>query len=324
MSANRNLTLIINPISGTVSKRGADRYIERKLAEAGYAVRTVFTERAGHARELAAEAAARGDYGVLACGGDGTINEIASSLVGTDTAIGIVPMGSGNGLARHIGIPVDLHCSLKVIKEDNIVACDYGTANGVPFFCTFGVGFDAAVSDRFARQGQRGLVTYLKSTLNEYFHYKPDEYTIEVAGRVITQKAFLVVCCNASQYGNNAFIAPDASIRDGILDITIVRPGNALTRAMVGIDMLAGFIGSNALVETLGVSQALIHRSKPGPAHIDGDPVQMGADITVECHHAKLKVFATRHKSRFIPVVTPIALLFKGIGISIARRFDRD
>ena len=136
MSANRNLTLIINPISGTVSKRGADRYIERKLAEAGYAVRTVFTERAGHARELAAEAAARGDYGVLACGGDGTINEIASSLVGTDTAIGIVPMGSGNGLARHIGIPVDLHRSLKVIKEDNIVACDYGTANGVPFFCT--------------------------------------------------------------------------------------------------------------------------------------------------------------------------------------------
>ena len=86
----------------------------------------------------------------------------------------------------------------------------------------------------------------------------------------------------------------------------------------------AGFIGSNALVETLGVSQAVIHRSKPGPAHIDGDPVQMGADITVECHHAKLKVFATRHKSRFIPVVTPIALLFKGVGISIARRFDRD
>lgn len=323
MNSSRRLTLIINPISGTLSKRGADRVIVRYLSDLGYEVDTRYTERPGHAAELAAEASSAGAFGVLACGGDGTVNEVASAIVGTKTVLGIIPMGSGNGLARHIGIPVDLHRSLRVIAEGHIVDCDYGTASGRPFFCAFGVGFDAAVSDRFARQKRRGLMVYLKSTVDEFFRYRPEMYTIEVAGRVITEKAFLVVCCNASQYGNNAFIAPEASIRDGLLDLTVVRAGNALTQAFVGVDMLTGFIGQNALVETMRVSSAVIRRSESGPAHIDGDPVEMGCEIAIKCHPGMLRVFATTGKTRFVPLVTPVSLFVRDCVIT-ASRFIRD
>lgn len=323
MNTRRRFTLIINPISGTLSKRGADRVIVRYLSELGYDVDVRYTQRPGHAAELAAEAAAAGVFGVLACGGDGTVNEIAAALVGTYTVLGIIPMGSGNGLARHIGIPVDLRRSLRVIAEEHIVACDYGTAGGQPFFCTVGVGFDAAVSDRFARQKRRGLMTYLRSAVDEFFRYRPEMYTIEVAGRVITEKAFLVVCCNASQYGNNAFIAPEASIRDGLLDLTVVRAGNALTQAFVGVDMLTGFIGQNALVETMRVTSAVIRRGEPGPAHIDGDPVEMGREIRIECHPGKLRVFATTGKTRFVPLLTPASLFIRDCFITAARLFGR-
>ena len=317
----RRLTLIINPISGTLSKRGADLVIARYLTELGYEVDTVYTRRPGHARELAAAAAVRGDYGVLACGGDGTVNEVASALVGTSTALGIIPMGSGNGLARHIGIPVDLRRSLHVIREDHIIACDYGTANGRPFFCTFGVGFDAAVSDRFARQKRRGLMVYLRSAIDEFFRYRPEMYTIEVDGHVFTEKAFLVVCCNASQYGNNAFIAPEASIHDGLLDLTVVHAGNALTRAFVGVDMLTGFIGQNALIETFRVRSAVIRRSAPGPAHIDGDPVDLSDDIHIACHPGRLRIFVTTGKTRFVPLLTPASLFLRDAAIALGRIF---
>ena len=147
----RLLTLIINPIAGTLSKRGLDSWLMPRLQDMGYDVSVQYTRYAGHATEIAREAAAAGHYAVLACGGDGTVNEVATGLVGTSTALGILPAGSGNGLARHIGIPVDIWRSLRVIAQNNIADCDYGEVNGRPFFCTFGLGFDAAVSHRFQK-----------------------------------------------------------------------------------------------------------------------------------------------------------------------------
>ena len=130
-----------------------------------------------------------------------------------------------------------------MIAKNNIIEADYGTANCRPFFCTFGVGFDAAVSERCARQKRRGMLMYLKNTFNEYINFSPEEYIIEANGQVITDRAFLVVVCNASQYGNNAFVAPEASVTDGELDITIVHAGNVISQAFVGVDMLTGLIG---------------------------------------------------------------------------------
>lgn len=318
----RRLTLIINPIAGTLSKHGLEGWLMPKLQGMGYDVKVAYTSGPGDATRLAAEAAAVGDYGVLACGGDGTVNEVASGLIGTRTAMGILPAGSGNGLARHIGIPVDISRSLKVIAEDNIAECDYGEVNGRPFFCTFGVGFDAAVSERFARKNTRGLTTYIASAIDEFVSYHPQTYEIVAGDRVITDKAFLVVVCNASQYGNNAFVAPSASIRDGLLDVTIVHNGTLLTHALSGLEMITGIIGNHGKIQTFRTSDLVIRRSQPTMTHIDGDPVMLPVELCVKCHPGALRMFVTAHKMRFRPILTPIALMVRDWHITLSRLFS--
>ncbi len=275
------------------------------------------TEGPCHATQLARQAAADGFYAVIVCGGDGTVNEAATGLTETNTALGIVPAGSGNGLARHLGIPVDVDRSLRVIAGRHIISADYGLANGRPFFCTFGTGFDAAVSERFARQKRRGLIMYLKSAIDEYVKFSPDEYIIEANDLTITDKALLVVVCNASQYGNNAFIAPDASVTDGELDVTVVHSGNLFTDAICGLDILTGFIGKNAYVDTFRAQRVTIKRKRSGSAHIDGDPVVMPTRIDISCRPGALKLFAPTDSTRFKPIVTPAALFFRDLGIAL-------
>ena len=319
----KQLLLIINPVSGTTSKKGVAERIERRLADAGFDVRTEYTTCAGDATRLARLAVEQGFYGVLACGGDGTVNETARALCNTPVALGIVPTGSGNGLARHIAIPVDVDGSLDVIAADHIASCDYGTVCSRPFFCTFGVGFDAAVSDHFARQHRRGLVTYLQSAVHEFMHYESERYHIEIDGREFPRDAFLVVCCNASQYGNNAFIAPDASIRDGVLDITVVRAAGRLRKAILGFDMMAGFIGKNALVETVRARHAVITREAPGPAHIDGEPLTLGRRLEVECHAGSLRIFTNPRKGNFTPIITPMRMMLNDQALAIRNLFKK-
>lgn len=324
MNSERRLLLIVNPASGRVAKHKIVPEIHRRMTALGLNFDINFTAGQGHAHELARQAAADGFYGVLACGGDGTVNEVAAGLIGTDTIMGIIPTGSGNGLARHLGIPVDIARSIRIISEDNVITADYGTANASPFFCTFGVGFDAAVSERCARQKRRGVVMYLRNTIEEYAKFSPEEYIIEANGQILTEKAFLVVCCNASQYGNNAFIAPEASVTDGELDITIVHSGNLLAHAIVGVDMLTGFIGKNALVSTIRCKSATIRRKSRGAAHLDGDAVAMPEVIEVACHPARLRVFVPTGSTRFRPLVTPVSLFFRDLGLGLARLLHID
>lgn len=313
--------LLVNPISGTVSKHRIVPYILRKMRSKGMDMDVARTEYPGHAHILAADAAKQGYDAVLVCGGDGTVNEAASGLVGTNTVLGIIPAGSGNGLARHLGIPVDVSRSLKVIAQRKVIKADYGTANDKPFFCTFGVGFDAAVSERFARQKRRGIMMYLKSAIDEYINFSPEEYTIEANGKVLTDKAFLVVVCNASQYGNNAFIAPDASVTDGELDLTIVHADNAFEHARFGIDLLTGFVGKNAQIDTIRVKSAKIRRTKEGVAHIDGDPKIMPCEIEIDCHPGAIKLFAPTEETRFRPLVTPTLMFARDVFIAIGSLF---
>lgn len=315
--AGNKFLLIINPASGTVSKHRIVPHLYRRMLRLAADFDIAFSRGPGHARDLAAEAAAKGFYGVIACGGDGTVNEIATGLVGTPTALGIVPSGSGNGLARHIGIPIDIDLSLKVIAENNIISADYGTANGVPFFCTFGVGFDAAVSERCARESRRGALMYLKSSFSEYIKFHPEEYEIRVGDKVLTERAFLVVCCNASQYGNNAFIAPQASITDGALDFVIVHAGNIFTQAAMGIDMLTGMIKKNSYIDVIRAPEAVIRRKTEGAAHADGDSVRMPATIEVKCHPGKLRLFAPTASTRFRPLTTPVRMLLRDMALSL-------
>ena len=311
--------LIVNPASGTVSKHKIIPKILKRLEKIGFETEVFATEGPGHATQLAKTAISNNFGAVLACGGDGTVNETARGMLGTGIPMGIIPTGSGNGLARHLGIPVDIERSLRVIEERHLTCADYGTANDTPFFCTFGVGFDAAVSERCARQKRRGLMMYLKNAIDEYARFSPETYTIEANGKTISNRAFLVVVCNASQYGNNAFIAPEASVTDGELDVTIVHTGNLFEQAILGVDFITGFIGKNALIDSFRARNVRITRQGHGAAHIDGDPIVMPDVIDVRCHPAQITIFSPTKETRFRPILTPAALFFRDVGLSISR-----
>lgn len=323
MQNSKQLMLIINPISGTNSKAGLAGMVQEVLAPIGYQIDVKYTTCQGDATRLATLAVEQGYDAVLAAGGDGTINETAIALCGSKVPLGIIPAGSGNGLARHIGIPVDPRLSLKVIERQHVVDCDYATVNDRPFFCTFGVGFDAAVSHRFARQKRRGKLSYIRSAISEYVTYHPQTYTISANGHIITEKAFIVAVCNASQYGNNAYIAPEASITDGLLDITVVHAGNPVDAAVVSVDLMTGYINRNTMIHTFRAPAAVIYRTGEGPAHIDGEPVILDDIMDVRCRHSALRIFTLDSKPRFQPILTPARSMFSDMRIALANMFRK-
>lgn len=310
--------LIINPVSGTHSKEGLAGRITTRLARAGIAVDTYLTTGPGDATRRVRQALEAGGYdAVLACGGDGTVNEVARAMCHATIPMGIIPAGSGNGLARHIVIPVDPMRSLEAVIAGHATACDYATVNGRPFFCTCGMGFDAAVSDRFASSGKRGRMTYIRSTAAEFAHYRPGHYVIRTPDAELHRDAFIVAVCNASQYGNNAFIAPHASITDGLLDVVIIRKASALRTLLLSVDMMTGLLGNNRLVETLRLPRVTIER-RPGPAHIDGEPApDLGPRIDAECVHGGLLLFTEEGKKPFRPIVSPIEYYLRSLAISL-------
>jgi diacylglycerol kinase family enzyme len=162
----KKIVFIVNPISGTSGKKFVLRLIDEYLDRNLYDYEVVKTERMGHATELAREAVAQKADIVCSIGGDGTVNEVASGLIHTRTALAIIPSGSGNGLARHLRIPTDPLSAIKILNRGLVQEMDYGTVNGKPFFCTCGVGFDAFISQKFAESGKRGPVSYLENVLN--------------------------------------------------------------------------------------------------------------------------------------------------------------
>ena len=198
----QRITFIVNPISGTQSKKSILEMIDKYVDRNKYDFEVTPTQFAGHAIELASIAAAEGAFMVVAIGGDGTINEIGRSLVHTKTALGIIPCGSGNGLARHLQIPMDPKRAIDIINMGVTSCVDYGKINDIPFFCTCGVGFDAFVSMKFAKSGRRGMLTYLENMLHESLTYKPETYDIELSNETEIKhlKAYLIDCFNESHY----------------------------------------------------------------------------------------------------------------------------
>lgn len=320
---HRRLMLIINPISGTGNKKGVAEDVAAHLEPLGWSLDVRTTAARGDATAFANEAVKRGYYGVLACGGDGTVNETARALCNTDTALGILPAGSGNGLARHLGIPMDIPMALDIVAADNVVDSDYGTVNGKPFFCTFGMGFDAAVSHRFARRHRRGLMSYVSSTITEYLKYRPQVYTVSANGKILTEKAFLIAVCNASQWGNNAYIAPQASITDGLLDITIVHSGSPIDAAVMGMDIFTGYINKNTMVHSFRAPAAVIYRKNPGEAHIDGEPEILDNILEIKCHRGRLKIFTPDSQAEFRPIITPVREMLRDARLGLYHFFSR-
>lgn len=294
----KKIIFVVNPISGTQSKELILSLLETKMDKAKYTWDVAYTERAGHAVEIAAKSAEEGVDVVVAIGGDGTINEIARSLVHTDTALGIVPCGSGNGLARHLHIPMDPKKALDILNDGCTDIIDYGKINESKFFCTCGVGFDAFVSLKFAHAGKRGLLTYLEQTLQESLKYQPETYELETENGITNYKAFLIACGNASQYGNNAYIAPQATLTDGLLDVTILEPFTMLDVPSLAFQLFNKTIDQNSRIKTFRCKKLCIRRTTPGVVHFDGDPMQTEANVDIELIEGGLHVVVPRTKEK--------------------------
>ena len=280
----RNILFIINPKSGTDRKIYIRQSIGRHIDTKKYDYKIRYTEYAGHAEVIAREAATAGIDIVVAVGGDGTVNEVARALIHTNTALGIIPCGSGNGLARHLQLPIDPEGAIKMINAGIIKSLEYGTMNGLPFFCTCGMGFDAFVSMKFAHSGKRGLISYIENTLRETLTYKPDTYTLRFDDTEVQQRAFVIACANASQYGNNAFIAPAASMSDGLMDITVLEPFPPIEAPQLALQLFNGTLTTNSRVKTFKAKKVRITRNGNDPVHVDGDPLTTAQEIEVEIH----------------------------------------
>jgi diacylglycerol kinase (ATP) len=282
---------IINPISGGKKKDGVPELIEKYLDTTAFKSTIIFTDGVSHARQIAKEAVGSFEL-IVAVGGDGTVNEIGSALAGTDTTLGIIPYGSGNGLSRFLGISMDAEKAIKNLSIGNIEVIDSAKLNGLPFFNMAGMGFDAHISEVFSHGKKRGFFTYIKSSMQEIAKYKSQIYHLEIDGKAYEREAFMLSFANSSQYGNNAHISPHASVQDGLLDICVIQKFPLWRFPEMGIRMLTKTSDKTKYVEIIRGKHIKIKREGPGPIHLDGEPQMMDADIEIEVIPNSLKVIA--------------------------------
>ena len=303
----KNIAFIINPVSGSKETQNAKRKLPKLIMQTldaeQWLPNIVFTERAGHATELAYQFARMGFDAVVAVGGDGTVNEVARGLVKGNgrmangeraTALGIIPMGSGNGFARHLNIPMRAQKAIEMINHSEPICVDYGLANNRLFVSTCGTGFDALVADNFAGSNKRGFMTYLQSVLKEAFSYQPQTYHIVGDGLDVTHKAFLITFANANQWGYEALIAPKASVQDGKMDIMLMSSHALLGSASLALRLFAGSIDDSHFMDTIRAKDVTLERESAAPFHIDGDPVEMEKDIHIKIVADGLRVLVEK------------------------------
>ncbi|MBR6117480.1 MAG: diacylglycerol kinase family lipid kinase [Paludibacteraceae bacterium] len=294
----KNIAFIINPISGAKETQNAKKKLPKLIMQTldmeQWLPNIVFTEYAGHATELAYQYARMGFDAVVAVGGDGTINEVARGLKDTKTALGIIPMGSGNGFARHLNISIRPQKALEMLNHSEPIAVDYGLANGKLFVSTCGTGFDAVVADNFAGSNKRGFMTYLQNTLKVAWSYHPQTYHIVGDGLDVTHKAFLITFANANQWGYEALIAPKASLQDGKMDIMLMSSHAILGSASLALRLFTGSIDNSYFMDTLRAKEVTLEREEKAPFHIDGDPVEMEKDIHIKIVPDGLRVLVEK------------------------------
>jgi len=291
----RTYTFFINPVSGRGDWYRMVKRIRSYCRKNGCVPEFYFTGDDEKIREVLDRKEREGARVVFAVGGDGTINQMARLMVGRDLVLGIVPAGSGNGLAGHLGIPRHPRKALRVLKDPHIQEMDYARINGIPFFTTAGVGFDAEVTKQFNNGPRRGLIGYIESILKVVQRYKPETYEIEYDGKKKVVNAFLVTFANASEYGNGAFIAPEADTSDGYLDVSVLKPFPLTAVPGLLVRLFTRKIHRSKYVETLRVRSLRVRKGEPGSIHFDGEGHSHDGRIEVDTVPRQLKVM-TRKK----------------------------
>lgn len=257
---------ILNPNSGSKSNRSKSQMIKdlRKIEHS----KLYLTQYPGHGYELVKRIIAENKASkVIAIGGDGTLNEIGSALIGSNIPLGIIPIGSGNGLARHLQIPLDFTLALKRAREGKSISIDFLTWNEKPFFCTAGIGFDAEVAHSFANSHGRGLWNYIMATIKQIFKYKYTKFCFESKN----ESLFSLTCANASQFGNNAFISPFSDLQDAQFEVIKVKKVNVFEIGQLGISLFLKNIHQHPKVEILQKKIFEFEVLKGTHFHLDGE-----------------------------------------------------
>jgi YegS/Rv2252/BmrU family lipid kinase len=285
--------IIINPISGGASPREARARAQLALAVVdthGDPVEVLMTEAVGHARELAKSAVRRGARLVLAWGGDGTINEVVSALAFDDVPLGIVPAGSGNGLARELGVHPRPERAIADALQAVPRAMDLGEIDGRLFANVAGIGFDAHIASRFATATRRGFVGYAGITMRALRSYAPQHYRISVEGVETTHRAILVTIANSAQFGNNARIAPGARVDDGELDLVVVEERSRIATICQVPRLFNGTANRIRGCTIRRIRAVTIESEQPMAYHVDGEPIAGGTRLKARIHPGALMV----------------------------------
>ena len=275
------ILFIVNPISGHGNKRNVVSRLSQKDC------RVVYTEYAGHAEQLAREA----EEGiVVAVGGDGTVNEVARGLIGTGKTLGIIPKGSGDGLALHLGLSHDINRNIRTIENGKTEYLDAATINGHYFFSVCGIGLDAIISERFAKSGHRGLASYIEQAIRSWKGHKTERYEIEIDGKKLVHDAVMVTVGNSNQWGNGAKGTPLADSSDGILDMTVVEDFKDIEIPMLAYRLMTGTVHLAENIHCYKGKKIRIVREHDGPAHADGDWFETGRTLEIDIMEHALKV----------------------------------
>lgn len=267
----KQLVFIINPRSGVDRQKAIQAAIDECLDHTRFQYEIWYTEYAKHGIELAKKAAATGAYAVVAVGGDGSVNDIVKGLLGTNTALAIIPKGSGNGMARTLNIPIDEREAIKLINNGNTIDMDVAYANGEPFISNAGVAFDALISKKFAKSLRRGLTVYSWLVTKHMWMYKEWDWELTIDGKKTREKAFIINVANGRQFGYNFKIAPGASWTDGLLDIVVVRKFPKILGGIMALRLLRGTIIQSPYVKHYHGKEVTISHPKLNLIQTDGD-----------------------------------------------------
>ncbi len=292
------ILFIVNPISGTGKQSQLSSLLSEYLDIEQFDCDISFTEYGGHAIEIAKNAAANFDI-IVAVGGDGTVNEVANGLAASDCTMGIIPVGSGNGLARHLKLSMRIVESIKIINRREIKKIDAATINGNYFVNVAGIGFDAHIAHMYAKTNTRGPIPYAKLMTNEFYKYKPANYKVFVNNEEIDYSAFLISFANSSQFGNNAYISPNAIIDDGLIDVCMMKEFPMVEVGQLAYQLFNKRMDKSKYMKIVKTNFVRIVAPQEIKGHIDGEPVNFPKEIEVKIYPKALSIIYNAEESKF-------------------------
>lgn len=285
----KRIAFVVNPNSGPRKKENIVDVIEKNMSGKTPFDILVWKDK-NNFEEIRTQIISGKYTTVVAVGGDGTVNEVAKNVANTNIILGIIPRGSGNGLARTLGIPQNAIQAIKRVETGTVKTIDHGFINGRFFSCAAGIGFDAHICQLFASSKTRGLLTYVRISLMQFLSYRAKEYTIHANNETIKTKAFLIAFANAGQYGNDFYIAPQAKMDDGLIDIVILKPFNVFSACDIFVKVLSRKAHKAKSIVTFTAKEFKIKNENNTAIHFDGEPGAVENEIEIKINPQSLKV----------------------------------